>query len=78
MEVTGNYWIASFGNGLASGRLHRQRGEPCGIAHFFAKAQLQRAKNDALNAEILAELAHVLVPAWWISLYWLRAPCHAR
>jgi|SRR5450755_1450769 hypothetical protein len=32
MEVTGNYWIASFGNGLASGRLHRQRGEPCGAA----------------------------------------------
>jgi hypothetical protein len=51
MEVTGNYWIASFGNGLASGRVHRQRGEPCGIAHFFAKAQLQRAKLEHRGAE---------------------------
>ena len=63
MEATGNYWIA-----LAM-VLH-QAGFVVSVinpaqAHFFAKAQLKRAKNDALDAEILAELAHVLVPARW-------------
>jgi transposase len=63
MEATGNYWIA-----LAM-VLH-QAGFAVSVinpaqAHFFAKAQLKRAKNDALDAEILAELAHVLVPATW-------------
>ena len=63
MEATGNYWIA-----LAM-TLH-QAGFAVSVmnpatAHFKASAQLKRANNDALDAEILAELAHVLVPTPW-------------
>jgi transposase len=63
MEATGSYWVA-----LAT-TLH-QAGFAVSVinpaqAHFFAKAQLKRAKNDALDAEILAELAQALLPACW-------------
>jgi transposase len=34
-------------------------------AHHFAKAQLKRAKTDALDAQTLAELAQALVPERW-------------
>jgi transposase len=34
-------------------------------AHYYAKAQLKRAKNDVLDAQTIAELAQALVPACW-------------
>jgi len=63
MEATGSYWVA-----LAT-CLH-QAGYAVSVinpaqAHYFAKAQLRRAKNDALDAELLAELAQALLPACW-------------
>jgi transposase len=61
MEATGSYWIA-----LATALDHA--GFAVSIinpaqAHYFAKAQLKRAKNDALDAQTIAELAQALVPA---------------
>ncbi len=63
MEATGSYWVA-----LAT-TLH-QAGFAVSVinpaqAHYFAKAQLKRAKNDALDAQTLAELAQALVPTCW-------------
>jgi transposase len=63
MEATGSYWVA-----LAT-CLH-QAGYAVSVinpaqAHYFAKAQLRRAKNDALDAELLSELAQALLPACW-------------
>lgn len=61
MEATGSYWVA-----LATALYHA--GFAVSVinpaqAHYFAKAQLRRAKNNALDAEMLAELALVLTPA---------------
>jgi transposase len=63
LEATGNYWVA-----LAV-VLH-EAGYRVGVvnprqAHHFAKAQLRRAKTDALDARDLAQLAVALTPAPW-------------
>jgi transposase len=63
MEATGNYWVA-----LAVA-LH-ELGYRIAVvnprqAHHFAKAQLRRAKTDALDARDLARLALALSPAPW-------------
>jgi transposase len=63
LEATGNYWVA-----LAVA-LH-ERGYRVAVvnprqAHHFAKAQLRRAKTDALDARDLAQLALALGPVPW-------------
>ena len=63
MEATGNYWVA-----LAV-TLHEAGYRVAVVnprqAHHFAKAQLRRAKTDALDAQDLAQLAAALQPAPW-------------
>lgn len=63
MEATGSYWMALAVSlhhaGFAVSVINPAQ------AHYFAKAQLKRAKNDALDAQTLAELALALVPACW-------------
>ncbi len=63
MEATGSYWIA-----LAV-ILHTAGYRVSVInplqAHHFAKAQLRRAKTDALDAQDLCHLAAVLRPPVW-------------
>ena len=63
MEATGNYWVA-----LAVA-LHEAGYRVAVVnprqAHHFAKAQLRRAKTDALDARDLAQLAAALRPAPW-------------
>ena len=63
MEATGNYWVA-----LAV-TLHEAGYRVAVVnprqAHHFAKAQLRRAKTDALDARDLAQLAAALLPAPW-------------
>jgi transposase len=63
LEATGNYWVA-----LAVA-LHEADYVVSVInplqAHHFAKAQLRRAKTDALDAQDLARLAAQLRPAPW-------------
>jgi transposase len=63
MEAAGNYWVA-----LAVA-LH-EAGYAVSVvnplqAHHFAKAQLRRAKTDALDAQDLARRAAQLRPAPW-------------
>ena len=63
LEATGNYWVA-----LAVA-LHEAGYRVAVVnprqAHHFAKAQLRRAKTDALDARDLAQLAAALQPAPW-------------
>jgi transposase len=64
MEATGSYWIS-----LATRLVHE--GFRVSVinpaqAHHFAKALLKRAKTDAIDAQILAQLAMVLQPEPWI------------
>ena len=63
LEATGNYWV-----GLAVA-LHEAGYQVSVVnplrAHHFAKAQLRRAKTDALDARDLAQLALALRPATW-------------
>src|SRR5688572_23027425 len=63
LEATGNYWVA-----LAVA-LHEASYRVAVVnprqAHYFAKAQLRRAKTDALDARDLAQLAAALRPAPW-------------
>ncbi|HXR66190.1 MAG TPA: transposase [Ktedonobacteraceae bacterium] len=63
MEATGSYWIALattlYQAGFAVSVINPAQ------AHYFAKAQLKRAKNDVLDAQTIAELAQALVPACW-------------
>ncbi len=63
LEATGSYWVA-----LAVA-LHEWGYRVAVVnprqAHHFAKAQLRRAKTDALDAQALAELAAALRPAPW-------------
>jgi transposase len=63
MEATGNSWVA-----LAV-TLHEADYRVAVVnprqAHHFAKAQLRRAKTDALDARDLAQLAAALQPAPW-------------
>jgi len=63
MEATGSYWVA-----LAT--MLAQAGFAVAVinpdqAHSFAKALLQRAKTDAIDARTLARLAATLQPAPW-------------
>lgn len=63
MEATGIYWLA-----LATW-LSRQ-GYAISVvnptqAHHFAKALLNRAKTDAIDAQTLAQLAALLQPKLW-------------
>ena len=63
LEATGNYWV------VLAVTLH-EAGYTVGVtnppqAHHFAKAQLRRAKTDALAAQELARLAAQLRPAPW-------------
>jgi transposase len=63
LEATGNYWVA-----LAVA-LHELGYHVAVVnprqAHHFAKAQLRRAKTDALDARDLAQLAAALRPVPW-------------
>jgi transposase len=63
LEATGTYWV-----GLAVA-LHEAGYRVAVVnprqAHHFAKAQLRRAKTDALDARDLARLAVALRPAPW-------------
>jgi transposase len=63
LEATGNYWVA-----LAVA-LHEAGYRVAVVnprqAHHFAKAQLRRAKTDALDARDLARLAAALRPDPW-------------
>ncbi len=63
LEATGNYWVA-----LAVA-LHEAGYRVAVInprqAHHFAKAQLRRAKTDALDARDLAQLGAALRPDPW-------------
>jgi transposase len=63
LEATGTYWVA-----LAVA-LHEAGYRVAVVnprqAHHFAKAQLRRAKTDALDAQDLARLAAALQPAPW-------------
>lgn len=63
MEATSTYWI------MLASHLHEE-GYCVSVvnpaqAHHFAKAQLKRAKTDALDAHTLAQLAATLKPACW-------------
>jgi transposase len=63
MEATGPYWMA-----LAVALT--RAGFPVSVVnpaqvHFFARAQLKRAKSDALDAQTLAQFAQALVPKPW-------------
>jgi len=63
LEATGTYWCR-----LALD-LH-SAGFPVAVinpaqAHYFAKAQLRRAKTDALDAQLLAQFAERMRPAPW-------------
>ena len=63
LEATGTYWVS-----LAVA-LHEAGYQVSVVnplrAHHFAKAQLRRAKTDALDARDLAQLALALRPAPW-------------
>jgi len=63
LEATGNYWVA------LTVALHEAGYRVAVVtprqAHHFAKAQLRRAKTDALDARDLAQLAAALRPAPW-------------
>lgn len=63
MEATSTYWI------MLATHLH-EAGYAVSVvnpaqAHHFAKAQLKRAKTDALDAHTLAHLALTLKPQCW-------------
>lgn len=63
LEATGSYWI-----GLALFLAERDFAVSVinpAQAHYFAKAQLKYAKNDALDACTLAQLAQALLPPCW-------------
>ena len=63
LEATGNYWVALAVTLHEAG--HRVAVVNPRQAHHFAKAQLRRAKTDALDARDLAQLAAALQPAPW-------------
>jgi transposase len=76
MEATGSYWVALatclYQAGFAISVINPAQ------AHYFAKAQLRQAKNDALDAEILAELAQALLPARWMPPPQIYHELHQR
>ena len=63
MEATGAYWLslatALVAQGFAVSVINPAQ------AHHFAKALLRRAKTDAIDAQMLAQLAALLQPAPW-------------
>ncbi len=63
MEATGSYWVALATTlaqaGFAVAVINPDQ------AHSFAKALLQRAKTDAIDARTLARLAATLQPVPW-------------
>jgi transposase len=63
MEATGSYWVA-LATTLAQSGFGVSVINP-DQAHNFAKALLQRAKTDAIDARTLAHLAAMLQPALW-------------
>jgi len=63
MEATGSYWVA-LATTLAQAGFAVSVINP-DQAHNFAKALLQRAKTDAIDARTLARLASMLQPARW-------------
>lgn len=63
MEATGSYWLA-LATALAEAGFAVSVIN-AGQAHHFAKALLQRAKTDAIDARTLAQLAALLRPARW-------------
>lgn len=63
MEATGSYWI-SLATALTQAGFAVSVINPA-QAHHFAKALLKRAKTDAIDAQTLAQLAHLLQPASW-------------
>ncbi len=63
MEATGSYWLA-LAQSLAEHGFAVSVINPL-QAHHFAKALLRRAKTDAIDAQILAQLAALLQPAPW-------------
>jgi transposase len=63
MEATASYWV-SLATTLSQAGFVVSVINPA-QAHHFAKAQLKRAKTDALDAQTLAELAQALVPERW-------------
>jgi transposase len=63
LEATGSYWI-TLATTLAEARFAVAVINPA-QAHDFAKALLKRAKTDALDAQMLAELGARLQPEPW-------------
>ncbi len=63
MEATGSYWVA-LATTLAQAGFAVSVINP-DQAHNFAKALLQRAKTDAIDARTLARLASMVQPARW-------------
>lgn len=63
LEATGTYWVA-LAVTLHEAGYHVSVVNPL-QAHHFAKAQLRRAKTDALDAQDLAQLAATLRPPRW-------------
>jgi transposase len=61
MEATGCYWIA-LANTLVEFGFQVSIVNPA-QAHYFAKALLKRSKTDAIDAQTLAKLASLLLPA---------------
>lgn len=63
LEATGTYWIplavALHTAGYAVSVINPAQ------AHYFAQAQLKRAKTDSRDAQILAQFAQVFQPARW-------------
>jgi transposase len=63
MEATGSYWI-TLATTLTQAGFTVSVVNPA-QAHHFARALLKQAKTDAIDAQILAQLAHLLQPAPW-------------
>lgn len=63
MEATGSYWI-TLATTLTQAGFAVSVVNPA-QAHHFARALLKRAKTDAIDAQTLAQLAHLLQPAPW-------------
>lgn len=63
MEATGPYWVA-LAVTLTTAGFATSVVNPAQV-HYFAKAQLKRAKNDKLDAQTLAEFAQALLPKAW-------------
>lgn len=76
MEATGSYWMkmttylyeAGFGVSVINPAQ----------AHYFAKALLQRAKTDALDAKLLALIAQKLQPPVWSPSAEIREQIYQR